>query len=549
MARNGGRLVVECLQALGARRAFGVPGESYLAVLDALHDSEIGFVNCRQEGGAAFMAAAHGKLTGSPGICLVTRGPGATNASIGVHTAMQDSAPMILLVGQIATWMREREAFQEVDYRAVFGTMAKWVTEIDDVDRVPELLSRAWTVATTGRPGPVVVALPEDILMAATDATPVEGPVPIFPPEPAPAAVAEALEMIGRAERPLILFGGAPWDRAASAALQRFAEASDIPVASSFRYQDQFDSASPCFCGDAGVGMTAATKALLRDADVILALGIRFGENMTDGYALLDVPDPVQKIIHVHASDRELGKVYRPALGIHAAPERFALALGETVQGSWGDWRAAARDAYLGFIDKAPAQPGPVDMVAVCAHLRDRLEGEELVLTNGAGNFTVWPSRFFRFRPGMRLLAPQSGSMGYGLPAAVAAKLERPGATVICFAGDGDIQMTMQELATARQAGAAVIVIVVNNGTYGTIRAHQEREFPTRVSGTDLVNPDFATLAQGYGLHGERVEETAAFADAFERALAAPHGALLELTVTKEALTPYRTLTQIREGR
>ncbi|MCA1286319.1 thiamine pyrophosphate-binding protein [Salipiger bermudensis] len=550
MARNGGQLVVDCLVALGARRAFGVPGESYLAVLDAMHDTggKLDFVNCRQEGGAAFMAAAHGKLTGEPGICMVTRGPGATNASIGVHTAMQDSVPMILLVGQIGTEMREREAFQEVNYRAVFGTMAKWVTEIDDVSRVPEILSRAWTTATTGRPGPVVIALPEDMLMAETEAAPVEGPVPVFPPEPAPAAVAEAMGLLVRAERPLIVIGGAPWDRDAQDALKHFAEASDIPVISSFRYQDQFDNGSDCFCGDAGVGMSAATKALLGQADVILALGTRFGENMTDGYTLLQVPDPVQKIVHVMASDREIGKVYRPALGIHACPQRFALALGETVQGGWADWRRKAREAYLGFIDNAPAQPGPVDMVAVCTHLRERLEGQDLVLTNGAGNFTVWPTRFFRFRPGMRLLGPQSGAMGYGLPAAVAAKIERPDATVICFAGDGDIQMTMQELATARQAGAAVIVIVVNNGTYGTIRAHQEREFPTRVLGTELVNPDFASLAQSCGLHGELVSETAGFDAAFERALASPTGALLELIVDKEALTPYRTLSQIRSG-
>jgi acetolactate synthase I/II/III large subunit len=549
MARNGGQLVVDCLVALGAKRAFGVPGESYLAVLDAMHDRDMAFVNCRQEGGAAFMAAAHGKLTGQPGICMVTRGPGATNASIGVHTAMQDSAPMILLVGQIATDMREREAFQEVNYRAVFGTMAKWVTEIDHADRIPELVSRAWTVATTGRPGPVVLALPEDMLMAETDAAPVAGPLTVYPPEPAPAAVAETLGLLASAKRPLILLGGAPWDPEASAALQRVAEASDIPVASSFRYQDQFDSRSPCFCGDAGVGMTAAMKGLIRDADVILALGIRFGENMTDGYTLLSVPDAAQKIVHVHVSDREIGKVYRPVLGIHASPERFAMALTSSVSGGWGAWREAARAAYLGFIDKAPAQPGPVDMVAVCAHLRTRLAGQELVLTNGAGNFTVWSSRFFRFEPGMRLLAPQSGSMGYGLPAAVAAKIERPEAVVICFAGDGDIQMTMQEMATARQAGAAVIVIVVNNGTYGTIRAHQEREFPARVSGTELVNPDFAAMAQACGLHGETVSETGAFAEAFERALASPTGALLELIVDKEALTPYRTLTEIREGR
>ncbi len=548
MVRNGGKLVVECLRALGARRAFGVPGESYLAVLDALPGSGIDFVNCRHEGGAAFMAAAHGKLTGQPGICMVTRGPGATNAAIGVHTAMQDSAPMILLVGQIGTDMREREAFQELNYRAVFASMAKWVTEIDDIDRVPELLSRAWSVACGGRPGPVVVALPENMLVDETDTAPLDGAPGIWPPAPAPGAMDEAMALLATARRPLIVIGGAPWKPAASQALQRFAEASDIPVISSFRYQDQFDNRSPCFCGDAGVGMTAGVKALLRDADVILALGTRFGENMTDGYTLLSVPQPAQKIIHVHVSDGEIGKVYRPEIGIHACPEQTALALPDQVAGPWANWRETGRKAYVNFIDKAPAQPGPVDMVAVCADLRQRFESGDLVLTNGAGNFAVWSSRFFRFRPGMRLLAPQSGSMGYGLPAAVAAKLERPDSTVICFAGDGDIQMTMMELATARQAGAAVMVIVVNNGTYGTIRAHQEREYPSRVSGTDLVNPDFAAIARACGMHGERVDSTGDFAEAFERALASPTGALLDLAVSKEALTPYRTLTQIRDG-
>ncbi|EPX85368.1 Thiamine pyrophosphate-requiring enzyme [Salipiger mucosus DSM 16094] len=500
MTRHGGRLLVECLAALGATRAFGVPGESYLAVLDALHDTPGApdYVLCRQEGGAAFMAAAHGKLTGQPGLCMVTRGPGATNASIGVHTAMQDSSPMILLVGQIATDTRDREAFQEVDYRAVFGTMAKWVTEIDQVERIPEILSRAWLTATTGRPGPVVIALPEDMLMQETATPPISGLPRVLPPAPAPGAVDEAMEILQGAEKPLIMFGGSNWDDEARGALRRFAEASDIPVLASFRYQDQFDSASPVFAGDAGVGMPATTKALIRDADTILALGIRFGENMTDGYSLLEVPEPRQKVIHVHVSDREIGKVYAPTLGVHAAPEEFARALTGPVTGPWAAWRETARADYLGFIDRAPAQPGPVDMVAVCAWLRERLAGET-ILTNGAGNFTVWPTRFFRFGPGMRLLAPQSGAMGYGIPAAIAAKLERPEATVICVAGDGDCQMTGQELATARQAGAAVIVLVVNNGTYGTIRAHQEREFPARVSGTEIVNPDFAAWARACG--------------------------------------------------
>ena len=502
--RNGGQLVVECLEGLGARRAFGVPGESYLAVLDALHGSRIDFVNCRQEGGAAFAAAAHGKLTGEPGICMVTRGPGATNASIGVHTAMQDSAPMILLVGQIATDMREREAFQEVDYRAVFGTMAKWVTEIDHVDRIPELLSRAWTVATSGRPGPVVIALPEDTLSATSAAAPVNGPIAIHPAEPAPAAIEEARRLLAGAERPLIVLGGAPWDPAASEALMRFAEGSDVPVITSFRYQDQVDHGSDVFCGDAGVGMAGSVRGLLRDADVILALGTRFGENMTDGYELLSVPDPLQKIVHVHAGDGEIGKVYRPALGVTASPERFALALGAPVQGGWADWRRAAREAHLGFIDKAPAQPGPVDMVAVCALLRERLAGQPLVLTNGAGNFTVWPTRFFRFVPGMRLLAPQSGAMGYGLPAAIAAKLERPQAPAKITQLNGSVNIksemgvgtTLEIKVPLTLAILPTLMVIVGEQTFALPLAGVSEIFHLDLTKTNVVDGQLTIIVR-----------------------------------------------------
>lgn len=545
--RNGGQLLVESLVALGAVRAFGVPGESYLAVLDALHDTQgkLDFVLCRNEGGAGFMAAAWGKLTGQPGICMVTRGPGATNASIGVHTAMQDSAPMILFVGQVGTDMKGREAFQEIDYPAVFGTVAKWVVEIDRVERIPEILTRAWTAATTGRPGPVVIALPEDMLTTLTDAAPLTGPAHVAEPAPASQALADVEAMLSGAARPLILIGGCNWSDAGKKSLQAFAEASDIPVVAAFRYQDQFDNFSPVYVGEAGVGMPAHVKALVRDADVILAINVRFGEMTTDGYTLLDVPVPVQKLIHVHASDREIGKIYQPTLGIQAGPNAFAAAL-SPVRGGWAGWRAEGRAAWEAAFD-APVQPSPVDMVIATAHLREVLPADA-ILTNGAGNFTVWPNKFYKFGPKARLLAPQSGAMGYGLPAAIAAKVAHPGRTVVCFAGDGDFQMNCQELATSVQAGAQPIVLLLNNGIYGTIRAHQERSYPGRVSGTTMVNPDFVMLARAYGYHAERVERTEDFPAAFARALASGSGALLDLNISPEALTPRQTLSQMRDA-
>ena len=543
--RNGGQLLVESLVALGSTKGFGVPGESYLAVLDALHDTKgrLDFVLCRNEGGAAFMAAAWGKLTGQPGLCFVTRGPGVTNASIGIHTAMQDSAPMIVFVGQVATGMRGREAFQEIDYRAVFGTMAKWAVEIDDADRIPELLSRAWITATTGRPGPVVVALPEDMLSGPASAPALTGPARIAEPAPDPAALAEALALLAGAERPAILLGGCNWTEAGRMALQDFAEASDIPVVAALRYQDMFDNHSPCYAGDLGLGLAPGVRRTMAEADVILALNTRFGEISTESYTLFQVPVPRQKIIHVHASVAEIGKVYIPTLGIPAGPNAFVAAL-TPVRGDWADWRRRARADYEATF-ALPPQPSPVDMGAVTAHLRDALP-DDVILTNGAGNFTAWPNKLFRFGPKARLLAPQSGAMGYGLPAAIAAKVAHPGRTVLCFAGDGDFQMTCQELGTAMQAGAQPIVLILNNGTYGTIRAHQERHYPERVSGTDLVNPDFTGFARAYGFHAERVESTADFPAALARALASPTGAVLDLAVSAEALSPRQTLSQMR---
>ena len=545
--RNGGKLLINCLQTLGATKSFGVPGESYLSVLDALYDTRgaLDFVQCRNEGGAAFMASAYGKLTSTPGICFVTRGPGATNASIGVHTAMQDSTPMILFVGQVSTVTKGREAFQEIDYRAYFGTVAKWVTEIDDVARIPEIVSRAWVTALSGRPGPVVIALPEDVLTTETDAAPIAHAVAVEEAAPTEASIDRVLSALSLAEKPLVLMGGGGWKTAGSDALQAVAEASDLPVLAAFRFQDRYDNHSGTYVGDAGVGMTAATKELIRSADLILAINVRFGEMTTDGYTLLDVPFPAQKLIHVHASDRELGKIYAPHIAIHAGPNAFAAALaGKSVSGTWAAWRQKARADYLASFE-APEQPSPVDMAVVTAYLRDRLP-EDAVLTNGAGNFTVWPNKFFKFGPGQRLLAPQSGAMGYGLPAAVAAKVAAPERTVVCFAGDGDFQMNCQELGTAMQAGAQPIILILNNGIYGTIRMHQERTYPGRVLGTTVANPDFVALAKSYDYHSERVTKTEDFAAAFERAMASATGAVLELDVSAEALTPRQTLGQLR---
>ena len=538
---------MECLLALGADRSFGVPGESYLAVLDALHDThdKLCFTLCRNEGGAAFMAASYGKLTGRPGICFVTRGPGATNASIGVHSAAQDSAPMMLFVGQVSTEMAGREAFQEIDYRAYFGSVAKWVTQIDRIDRIPEILSRAWTTAISGRPGPVVVALPEDMLTQMTEVAALSAPVVFHEPAPSAASLEDLSEYLRGAERPLIIMGGGGWNQQGRLAMENFAKAADIPVLVAFRFQDRFDNHHTSYAGDAGVGMTASVKSLIGNADVILAVNIRFGEMTTNGYTVLDLPQPKQTLIHVHASDRELGKIYIPALAIHAGPNTFALSLAqESIAGNWGAWRQDARAAYEASFE-LPDQPGPVDMGKVMQLLRTSLP-DDAILTNGAGNFTVWPNKFFKFGPDQRLLAPQSGAMGYGLPAAIAAKTTYPDRTVVCFAGDGDFQMNCQELGTAMQAGTQPIILILNNGQYGTIRMHQERSYPGRVSGTILQNPDFIQLASAYGYFAEKVSSTEQFEAAFARALASPTGAVLDLDISPEALTPFQTLSQIR---
>lgn len=544
--RNGGQLLINCLQALGASKCFGVPGESYLAVLDALHDTRgsLDYVLCRHEGGAAFMAEAYAKLTGTPGICMVTRGPGATNASIGVHTAMQASTPMILFIGQVSTDHKYREAFQEIDYRAFYGTVAKWVVEIDSIDRLPELISRAWSTALSGRPGPVVVALPENMLTAHSRVFPCRA-VNVAEPAPSATSVDQIFQLLGAAHRPLVLIGGGGWQSAGRQALQRFAEHNDLPVVAAFRYQDLLDNCSPSYVGDAGAGMWPTMKSVLREADLILAIGVRFGEMTTDAYSLLNVTHASTTLIHVHASDRELGKIYAPDLPVHAGPNTTSMALAElTSGGNWSAWRKQAREAYLAGL-VAPAQPGNVDIASIIAWLQDNLPADS-ILTNGAGNFALWPNKFFKFGAQHRLLAPQSGAMGYGLPAAIAAKIAMPERTVVCFSGDGDFQMTCPELGTAMQAQAQPIILILNNGSYGTIRMHQERHYPARVSGTDLMNPDFTALARAYGFHAEEVNKTAAFPAAFRRAQASPNGAVLDLKISVEALTARQTLSEIR---
>ncbi len=548
MTRTGAQLLVECLLNQDVDMGFGVPGESYLAVLDALLDvsNRFKFVGCRNEGGGAFMAEAYGKLTGKPGILFVTRGPGATNASIGIHTAMQDSTPMVIFVGQIETGMRGREAFQELDYKAVFGSMAKWVVEIDDADRVPELVARAFSMALSGRPGPVVVALPEDMLVQKTDAVP-RGLIRPVQADPGQAAIAEAMQALRQAKRPVIVAGGGGWADDGKAALKTFAEANNLPVVVSFRSQDVIDNYSPSYIGDAAFVLAPEIRSFLDESDLIVALNVRFGETLTAGYTLFDPTNFDKKLIHIHASEEEIGKIFTADLSIVSEPNRAAIALAkcEPVENaSWSERTMVARAAWEDGFEVRP-QPGQVDMGEIMKYLRGRLP-DDTIITNGAGNFAIWSGRFLHYGAGLRLLGPQAGSMGAGVPAAVAAKLAEPHRFVLCFAGDGDFQMTGTELGTALQYGAALVILVLNNGTYGTIRMHQERDYPGRVSGTDIVNPDFAMIAQAYGMHGERVEKTEEFEAAFERACSSRTGGLIELIVDSEGISYKTTISELR---
>ena len=550
MMRTGGQLIVDALEANGVQRIYCVPGESYLSVLDALHDSPIKTIVCRQEGGAAMMADCEGRLTGKPGICFVTRGPGATNASAGIHIASQDSTPMILFIGQVASHAKEREAFQEVDYRAFFGTMAKWVVEIDDPVRIPELVGRAFSVATSGRPGPVVVSLPEDMLGAEAEA-PAARPVTPVETSPGDAEMRALLERLRNAKRPIAILGGSRWTAEARAAFERAAEAWTLPVACSFRRQMLFDNLHPCYAGDVGVGVNPKLAAYIKSSDLVLMVGGRFSEMPSSDYTLLKSPYPDQALVHVHADANELGRVYRPEVAINASPAAFALVFAKQAPKAPPAWEAETiklHADYLAWSTPPKTGPGDVQMGPIMDYLEMVLP-DDAIVTNGAGNYAVWVHRFHRSRRFATQSAPTSGSMGYSIPAAVAAKAMFPERTVVAFAGDGCFLMNGQEFATAVQYDLPMVVIVVNNGTYGTIRMHQEREFPGRVIGTDLKNPDFAALARAYGGHGETVLKTDDFAPAFERARASGKPAIIEIKLDPEAITPTRTLTQIREGR
>ncbi|MCJ2061613.1 thiamine pyrophosphate-binding protein [Methylobacterium sp. J-088] len=542
--RTGARILVDQLLAQGVERVTCVPGESYLAVLDALRDSGIDILVCRQEGGAAIMAEAAGKLTGRPGICMVTRGPGATNASAGVHIARQDSTPMILFVGQIARRMRDREAFQEIDYRQMFGGVAKWAVEIDDAARIPEILARAFRVAMQGRPGPVVIALPEDML---DDVASVGDAPRVEPAEPAPsqADVERLRAMLAEARRPVALLGGSRWSAETCAAFAAWAERHDVPVAVSFRRAQLFPADHPNFAGELGIGPNPALLARIREADLLLMIGGRLSEMPAQSYGLLGIPDPGLPLVHVHPDPAELGRVYQPTLAIQASPAAFCAGLPDFAP--TGSGRAAeAHASYRAWSETPEPKPGAFQYGQAITWLRERLP-PDAVICNGAGNFATWIHRYYRFRAFGTQLAPTSGSMGYGLPAAVMAKRSNPERIVVALAGDGDVMMTVQEFATAVQYAVPIVVVVLDNGMYGTIRMHQEREYPGRVSATELRNPDFAALAGACGGHGETVERTEDFAPAFERSLGSGLPALIHCRVDPEALTPTMTLAAIRE--
>ncbi len=546
--RTGGQILIDQLKIHGVSAAFCVPGESYLAALDALYDARdtIRLIVARQDGNAAFMAEAYGKATGTPGICFVTRGPGATNASIGVHTAFQDSTPMILFVGQVGRDMADREAFQEIDFRRMFGQMTKWVAQIESAERIPEYVSHAFHTATSGRPGPVVLALPEDMLtdvVHATDARRYQSVQASASSED----MARLEVILKSAERPLAILGGTVWGEAACADFRAFAEANGLPVATSFRFQDLYDNFAENYVGDVGIGLNPKLAQRIAEADVLFVVGARLGEMTTSGYTLLQVPVPKQRLVHVHAGAEELGSVYQGELLINAGMQAFTRAIRPMRIGNgdrWKSWREGARADYVAWQAPRPS-PGKVQLGEIVKWLRENMPADAMV-TTGAGNFTGWFQRWLQFRRWRTQVSPTNGAMGYGVPAGVATKVAYPDRLVIAVSGDGDFMMSGQELATAVHHKLNVIFIVVNNGMYGTIRMHQEREYPGRVYATALTNPDFGALATAYGAHGEVVEETAQFAPAFARARASGKPALIELRVDPQAITTQTTLDAIR---
>jgi len=545
--RHGGKVLIEQLEAEGVDTVFCVPGESYLAALDGLHDSNrIRTVICRQEGGAAMMADGHARVSGATGVAFVTRGPGATNASIGIHIAQQDSTPLVLFVGLPGRDVEDREAFQEFDLRAVFGSLAKWAEVVADPARLPEYVSRAFHMAQSGRPGPVVLGLPEDVLTAGCDAPVVRQSRPAEA-APTPSAMAELASLLAAAERPMVILGGPGWSASIKARMEEIATRLDLPVAVAFRRQDHFDNRHPCYAGHAGIGPDKALAEAIRSADLLIAIGARLGEMTTSGYTLVEAPSPKQKLVHVHPSADELGRVFRAELPICASTGAFIEALARQNLPSrpgWADRRAGLHAAFLATRRPDPT-PGTLRMEQVMLNLDDMLPNDAIIAT-GAGNYAGFLHRYYRFKEFRTQLAPTCGAMGYGLPAAIAAKLASPDRTVVAIAGDGCFMMNGQELATAVQYGANVITLVVNNGMYGTIRMHQERTYPGRVIGTTLVNPDFALLAKSYGAYGETVTDTEQFRGAFQRALDSGRPALLDLKTDPEAITVRQTIAQIR---
>ncbi len=548
--RTGGEALVEALKVNGTNHVFCVPGESYLAALDAFYGARdaVRLVTCRHEGGAAFMAEAYGKLTGNPGVAFASRGPGAANASTGVHTAFQDSTPMILFVGQAAQPHLDREAFQEVDFKAMFAPLAKWAAEIRETDRIPEYVTRAFHTATSGRPGPVVLSLPEDVLDGPC-ASAVARPYQKSEPQATRESVRRAHAMLMRAEQPFLVLGGSGWTQEAVADIRKYAEALDLPVCTTFRAKDRFDNGHANYCGDLGIGADPALVARIEKSDLLVVVGARLGEITTDGYTRLAAPAPKQSLIHVHPSPDELNRVYQADLAISASVASFARAAAEITAPVRVTWRGLRRDAraQCEAFAKPIAAPGDVNPSEIFAWLSKRLPADA-ILANGAGNYTSWMHRFYRYRGFPTLLGPTNGAMGYGVPAAVAAKLVHPGRIVVAVAGDGCFLMTAQELATAVQYQAAIIVLVFDNGMYGTIRMHQEREYPEHVIGTDLRNPDFVALARACGAEGFRVTRTEDFAPAFEDALRTRSPALIHLRMDAEAITPGMTLTKLRES-
>src|SRR5438067_5546775 len=546
--RHGGRILADALAAQGVKLAFGVPGESYLPVLDGLHDQRenISFIVCRQEGGASYMAEAYGKLTGEPGVLFVTRGPGAANGAIGVHTGLQDSTPMVVFIGQVPNEFAEREAFQEVDYRRMYGQLSKWVAQIDRVERIPEYVSHAFHTASAGRPGPVILALPEDALFAEAAVADVPKHH-VVRAAPAPRQMEEVRKLLDGARRPFVLLGGGGWNRDACTRLQRWIEANGLAAGTSFRCQDLFDNRSANYAGDVGIGINPKLAARVRDADVLLVIGERLGEAVTGGYALLDVPQPRQALIHVNPGADELGRVYQPALAIEASIGPFCAALAALSPIAGPTWSASPAAAHAEYVAWQTPQPmsGAVDLWSVVATLRDALP-ENAILTNGAGNYATWLHRLYRYPRYRSQLAPYNGSMGYGVPAAIAAKAVHPDRVVISWNGDGCFLMSGQELATAVQYGLPIVFVVIDNGMYGTIRMHQERQYPERVYGTTLANPDFAALARAYGALGETVIRTEEFAPALDRALAADKPSLLHLMIDAQAVTMNATIDDLR---